>query len=55
MKEIDEIRKHYNFANYVTVLEMYLKDNLFLERKLKESDIKKDCGHFGCEPAINLI
>ena len=33
MKEIDEIRKHYNFANYVTVLEMYLKDNLFWENK----------------------
>lgn len=55
MKEIDEIRKHYNFANYVTVLEMYLKDNLFLERKLKETDLKKDCGHFGCAPAINFI
>ena len=35
MKEIDEIRKHYNFANYVTVLEMYLKDNLFLNFKRK--------------------
>lgn len=43
-------------ANYLTVGQIYLRDNAFLERPLQPSDIKpRLLGHWGTSPALNLI
>jgi xylulose-5-phosphate/fructose-6-phosphate phosphoketolase len=43
-------------ANYLTVGEIYLKDNAMLRRSLAASDIKpRLLGHWGTAPALNLI
>ena len=56
IEELNKILKYQKLANYITVLEMYLKDNLFLERKLTKEDLKKvSVGHWGCSPAINFL
>lgn len=40
-KDIEVIEKYINAADYLTVAQIFLKDNFFLERKLKYSDLKK--------------
>ena len=43
-------------ANYLTVGEIYLRDNALLRRPLEPSDIKpRLLGHWGTSPALNLI
>lgn len=43
-------------ANYLTVGQIYLKDNPLLRRPLAPSDIKpRLLGHWGTSPALNLI
>lgn len=43
-------------ANYLTVGEIYLKENPLLQRPLEASDIKaRLLGHWGTSPALNLI
>jgi len=43
-------------ANYLTVGQIYLRDNALLERELRVSDIKpRLLGHWGTSPALNLI
>jgi len=54
--EIQAINKYWRAANYLTVAFMYLQDNIFLRRKLLESDLKKHpSGHWGTSPGINFI
>lgn len=56
IKELEKIKKYQKLANYITVLEMYLKDNLFLDKKLEVKDLKKiSVGHWGCAPSINFL
>jgi len=56
IEELNKIKKYQRLANYITVLEMYLKDNLFLERSLKKEDLKRiSVGHWGCSPSINFL
>jgi xylulose-5-phosphate/fructose-6-phosphate phosphoketolase len=43
-------------ANYLTVGQIYLRDNALLERPLSAADIKpRLLGHWGTSPALNLI
>jgi len=43
-------------ANYLTVGEIYLRDNALLRRPLVPSDIKpRLLGHWGTSPALNLV
>ena len=43
-------------ANYLTVGEIYLRDNALLRRPLEPSDIKpRLLGHWGTSPALNLV
>ena len=43
-------------ANYLTVGQIYLRDNALLERPLVPTDIKpRLLGHWGTSPALNLI
>ncbi len=47
---------YFRAANYLSVIQLYLKDNPLLERKLSFSDIKsKLIGHFGTVPGQNFI
>lgn len=56
IEELNKIKKYQRLANYITVLEMYLKDNLFLERELRKEDLKRiSVGHWGCSPSINFL
>src|SRR5882672_5918032 len=53
---IEKIKKYVRAANYLTVTQIYLQDNFFLERKLTAKDIKpKLFGHRGKCPGINFV
>ncbi len=55
-KSVETIKEYFRLANYITVAEMYLNDNILLSEPLKESHLKKyPTGHFGNAPAINYI
>jgi len=55
----DELRKidaYWRAANYLSVGQIYLKDNPLLERPLTAEDIKpRLLGHFGTTPGLNFI
>lgn len=54
--DVEKIRKYIRAANYLTVTQIYLQDNYFLERPLQASDIKpKLFGHWGTCPGINFV
>ncbi len=43
-------------ANYLTVGQIYLRENALLERPLEASDVKpRLLGHWGTSPALNLV
>ncbi|WP_270564214.1 phosphoketolase family protein [Clostridium beijerinckii] len=53
---IDAIDKYWRAANFLTVSNMYLKDNKFLTRDLEDNDIMEYAvGHWGTCPGINFI
>ena len=55
-KELNILNRYFNAANYLSVAQLYLKDNPLLERPLEISDIKKKIvGHFGTVPGQNFI
>ena len=55
-EEIESIDGLFRAANYLSVAQIYLKDNPLLRRKLKISDIKERLiGHFGSAPNQNFI
>ena len=55
-KELKNIDKYFNAANYISVCQLYLKDNPLLERPLELSDLKHNIvGHFGTVPGQNFI
>src|ERR1700733_8585917 len=55
----DDIRKmhaYWRAANYLTVGQIYLKDNPLLERPLTLDDVKpRLLGHWGTTPGLNFI
>ncbi|MCS7317651.1 MAG: phosphoketolase family protein [Candidatus Dojkabacteria bacterium] len=50
------LKKYFDFANYICLAMLYLKDNFFLTRDLKKEDLKdRILGHWGTVPGLNLI
>lgn len=55
-KEINAINEYWSAANYLTVAQMYLCDNVLLHRPLESADIKsRPTGHWGVSPGLNFI
>lgn len=55
-KQIELIDKYWRAANYLSVGQIYLKDNPLLREPLKPDHIKpRLLGHFGTVPGLNLI
>ena len=53
---VSAIQKYIRAANYLTVTQIYLQNNFFLERPLTSDDIKpKLFGHWGTCPGINFV
>lgn len=55
-QEIKALDEYTRLTNYLSAAQIFLKDNFFLERKLKKEDIKERLlGHWGTCPGINLV
>ena len=55
-KELKNINRYWAATNYLSVCQIYLKDNVLLKRHLEFSDIKnKLIGHWGTAPGQNFI
>lgn len=53
---LDKVKKLFIAANYISVSQLYLKDNYMLERELTHDDIKpRLLGHWGTVPGINFV
>jgi xylulose-5-phosphate/fructose-6-phosphate phosphoketolase len=56
VEEIGKLHEYWNAANYLTVGQIYLKDNPLLERPLTKEDIKpRLLGHWGTTAGLNFI
>lgn len=56
ISEIEKIKKRIRLCDYLTVAQLYLKDNFLLERELKPEDIKpRLLGHWGTCHGINVV
>ena len=54
--ELINLNKYFMATNYLSVAQIYLKDNVLLKRELSFDDIKtKPLGHFGTAPGQNFI
>ena len=54
--ELNIMNRYFNAVNYLSVAQLYLRDNPLLERPLELNDIKKKVvGHFGTVPGQNFI
>ena len=54
--ELDRINRYFNAANYLSVGQLYLKDNPLLKRPLVLDDVKKNVvGHWGTVPGQNFV
>lgn len=55
-QELDLMHAYWRAANYLSVGQIYLKDNPLLRRPLTRDDIKpRLLGHFGTTPGLNFI
>ncbi len=55
-RQSDLLKKYVRATNYLAVAQIYLKDNVLLERPLEHSDIKpRLLGHWGTCPGINFV
>ncbi len=53
---IAKIQKQIRAANYLSVAQIYLRDNFLLERPLQSEDVKpKLVGHWGTCPGVNFV
>src|SRR6202011_2747526 len=53
---ITKIHAYWSAANYLSVGQIYLKDNPLLQRPLTADDIKpRLLGHFGTTPGLNFV
>lgn len=56
INNLQNIDLHYRAASYLTVAQLFLRDNFLLKRKLKQDDIKTIIlGHWGACPGINFL
>ncbi len=56
MTELEILDGYFRAANYLSVGQLYLRDNPLLKRPLKKEDIKKKIvGHWGTVPGQNFI
>lgn len=54
--ELAAMKKLWRAANYLSVAQIYLRDNILLERPLEARDIKpRLLGHWGTCPGINFV
>lgn len=54
--EISALKKYVRLTNYLSVAQIYLRDNVLLERPLVFDDIKpRLLGHWGTCPGINFV
>ena len=55
-EELQKMHAYWRAANYLTVGQIYLKDNPLLERPLSRDDIKpRLLGHWGTTPGLNFL
>ena len=55
-EELNKINAYFRAANYLSVGQLYLKDNPLLKRELTLGDIKKHLvGHWGTAPGQNFV
>ena len=55
-EEVDKLNRYWYAANYLTVGQIYLKDNPLLEQPLSPDDIKpRLLGHWGTTAGLNFI
>ncbi len=53
---VESIKKYVRAVNYLSAIQIYLKNNFFLEKKLNFEDIKpRLLGHWGTCPGINFV
>ena len=56
MNDIEVIKKYVRAANYISAVQIYLKNNFLLGDKLSSDDIKpRLLGHWGTCPGINFV
>ncbi len=56
MNEIENLKKYFRAANYLSAAQIFLQDNFLLEEPLKPDHIKKRLlGHWGTCPGINFV
>lgn len=54
--EISALEKFVRFTNYLTVAQIYLRDNFLLRQPLRKTDVKpRLLGHWGTCPGINFV
>ncbi|MEI7480706.1 MAG: hypothetical protein WCJ59_03705, partial [bacterium] len=55
-KEIENIKKYVRATNYLSAIQIYLKNNFLLKEPLSFDDIKpRLLGHWGTCPGINFV
>ncbi len=55
-EQIERLHAYWSAANYLSVGQIYLKDNPLLERPLTIRDIKpRLLGHWGTTPGLNFV
>ena len=55
-QEVDRMNAYWRAANYLSVGQIYLKDNPLLERPLSLEDVKpRLLGHWGTTPGLNFL
>lgn len=55
LEEVNKINRYFNAANYLSVAQLYLKNNALLKEPLKLDDIKPNVvGHWGTAPGQNF-
>ena len=55
-KYFEILDKYFRGTNYLSVAQLYLKDNIMLERPLEREDVKrKIVGHWGTVPGQNFV
>lgn len=55
-KELEQIDRYFRTVNYLSVGQLYLRDNPLLKRSLRKEDLKKTIvGHWGTAPGQNFV
>ena len=55
-EQLDKMNAYWRAANYLSVGQIYLKDNPLLKRPLTLDDVKpRLLGHWGTTPGLNFL